>query len=365
MIRLLYIILLLGGCLPVSAQSLRVEAPELLNFVDINGQSTAYYELHITNTSSDSLQLKSLSILNTKDSVACFELTAPLLKKQLRFPGSTVNNTLTIPARTTAVVYIELTVKKNVHRVVHVLAYSAREKEHIFYTTASSCRLQLPAILGKPVRSGSWAAVYEPSWERGHRRVFYTVDDKPRIPGRYAIDFIMLDAQGNVANGDADITQQWIGYGADVVAVADGVVVSVRNDFTESKTISAHPAEPAERATGNYVSIRLSNEMVAFYEHLMPNSITVKAGQKVKKGQVIARVGFTGQSTGPHLHFHLADTNSPLGAEGVPFVFERFEVLGCYPDFSAFGKRPWMPVESLSSKRYYERPAPNHVITFR
>jgi murein DD-endopeptidase len=100
----------------------------------------------------------------------------------------------------------------------------------------------------------------------------------------------------------------------------------------------------------------------AFYEHLKPKSIKVKKGQTVKKGDVIASLGFTGQTTGPHLHFHVADTDSPLGAEGIPFVFETFEMLGAYSDFTQFGKALWTPINK--SIRYQERPLPNCVIEF-
>lgn len=71
---------------------------------------------------------------------------------------------------------------------------------------------------------------------------------------------------------------------------------------------------------------------------MKPKSIKVKTGQKVKKGDAIASLGFTGQTTGPHLHFHEADADSPLGAEGIPFVFEQFEILGSYADFGILAK---------------------------
>jgi murein DD-endopeptidase MepM/ murein hydrolase activator NlpD len=45
----------------------------------------------------------------------------------------------------------------------------------------------------------------------------------------------------------------------------------------------------------------------------------VKVGERVKQGQVMALVGNSGNSTEPHLHFHVADANSPLGAEGLPY----------------------------------------------
>ncbi|MEO6455951.1 MAG: M23 family metallopeptidase [Ginsengibacter sp.] len=221
-------------------------------------------------------------------------------------------------------------------------------------------------ILGPPLSDGPWAAVYEPSWERGHRRVIYTVDGKARIPGRFAIDFIKLDNQGRYALGDNNLIKNWYGYEDDVLAVANGVVVSTQSNFPESPTLSEHPKYIADKATGNYISIDIGNNHIAFYEHLKPGSIKVRPGQKVKKGDIIASVGFTGQTTGPHLHFHVANVNSPLGAEGIPFVFDHYTLLGSYVDFQNFGKKPWVPVKDLNQlKVIEERPAPNSIVKFQ
>lgn len=370
--KLLVAALLILNILHASAQKftkpLQLSHPELLQFVDINGLSTAYYELIITNLSADTVQLKALTIYNTRDSIACFQLDEQALKTNTRALHHADNNAV-IPPRQTVMAYIELGIRKNIHRifpaVTYAIAHQPTPQDFTINSSAAICFMQLPVVIGKPLREGAWAAVYEPSWDRGHRRVVYTVDGKSRIPGRYAIDFIMLNEQGQFATGDPNLVNQWLGYGADVLAVADGEVSSVRTDFTESKTLDDHAAEPAERATGNYVSIKLNNQQLAFYEHLMPNSIKVKVGQKVKKGQVIGKVGFTGQTTGPHLHFHLADIDSPLGAEGLPFIFESFDVLGSYPDFEQFGKAPWRKTELQPATRFQERPAPNFVVRFK
>ena len=47
---------------------------------------------------------------------------------------------------------------------------------------------------------------------------------------------------------------------------------------------------------------------------------------------MLALLGNSGNSDAPHLHFQLADTNSPLGAEGIPYEFEDFTQLGMVPD---------------------------------
>jgi len=54
----------------------------------------------------------------------------------------------------------------------------------------------------------------------------------------------------------------------------------------------------------------------------------VKHGDRVTRGQGLGLVGNSGNSTEPHLHFHISDGNSPLGSEGLPYRQDSFEIVG-------------------------------------
>ncbi len=188
------------------------------------------------------------------------------------------------------------------------------------------------------MRGGPWAAVYAWEWPRGHRRVFYTLEGRARIPGRFAIDWVRKDEHGNSARGDANVVKNSLGYGADVLAVANARVAAVRDGIMETELVSANPKHSLDEAAGNFIALDLGDGRFAIYEHLKPGSIRVAKGDRVRRGQVLGTLGFTGDSTEPHLHFHVADSPSPLSGEGLPYEFEWN------------GKRG--------------RPAPNALVTF-
>lgn len=354
-------------------QSLDMNVPFVSAPVKINGKQTVYYELHLTNISDDSIVLKKLEVIDVTDSEVIASFIKDDLKSRfIRLETSQESDENTLPPNTSGVIYLELILKKDKpkrqleHRLESETGQGNKSKSFSVQGASVNLTKQPEIILGPPLRDGFWAAVYDPSWERGHRRVFYTVNGKSRLPGRFAIDFIRVDAQGRYAAADENFIKNWLGYGNEVIAVKDGIIASTSDVFSESPTLSEHPKYPPEKATGNYVSINIGDGLAAFYEHLKPGSIKVRPGQKVKKGDVIASIGFTGSTTGPHLHFHVADEDSPLGAEGVSFAFEKFTLLGAYTDFGNFGKAPWIPLknssQSIVSK---ERPAPNSVIKFQ
>ncbi len=170
--------------------------------------------------------------------------------------------------------------------------------------------------------------------------MLYAVNGAAHIPGRFAIDWIKVDHQGRYVHGEEDKATHWLSYGAEVLAVADGVIASARDDILENPSVTANASNkvPLEQASGNYVSLDLGDGRHVFYEHLKPRSVRVKPGEHVRRGQVIGQLGYTGESTGPHLHLHVADANLPLSAEGIPYAFQRFKLLGVYASIEAFGK---------------------------
>jgi murein DD-endopeptidase len=319
----LYMLLALACCLPAQSKPpITMRVHHLPTPVVIDGRPVIYYELWITATAKTPLALNKLTLINPADASVIATFGAEELSKRY-VPLDKSKETRLMPGAG-GLIYVEATlpVATAVSKLTHTLEVTAADTKKTSVLSGGDMTLPIraPIVLGPPLRGGPWAAIYDASWPRGHRRVTYTVNDTIRIPGRFAIDFMKLGENDYaLARGSEDSIANWHGYAADVLAVNDGIVAAVINDFPESPTLSAYQHPPAEKGSGNYVALDIGKGCYVFYEHLKPGSVTVKPGQRVKKGERIAALGFTGSTTGPHLHLHVADRNSPLGAEGLPF----------------------------------------------
>jgi len=102
------------------------------------------------------------------------------------------------------------------------------------------------------------------------------------------------------------------------------------------------------------------------YAHLQKGSITVNAGQVVRQGQVVGRIGNSGNSLAPHLHLHVSDGPDPFAAQGVPFVLARVTLLGqltSVPDM--LRGYSWSPAASRPARELKrEMPLENMIVRF-
>jgi murein DD-endopeptidase len=212
-------------------------------------------------------------------------------------------------------------------------------------------------VLSPPLKGGPWWAAQDAGWERGHRRVGYAVGGKLRTPGRYAVDWVKLDTAGRKAPAPGDIAAHTYSHGEDVLAVADGVIVHVNDQLAERIRLT----DKQTSAPGNGVVLRLDSGEFAHYGHLRPGSATRAAGTRVRAGEKIAEVGFSGSASDPQLHFALTDGPDELASEGLAYMFDRYRSLGRYGDVSQVGAAPWTPASAPRPMRA-AMPAPMSVV---
>jgi hypothetical protein len=166
---------------------------------------------------------------------------------------------------------------------------------------------------------------------------------------RYAYDLVRTDRRRGVHVHPAG-TLRWLlvggrtrdsyGWGQPVHAASDGVVVQVLDGVPERQWlhglrelwmavqttmgVARRGLDPA-RLAGNHV-ITATGGTYALYAHLAPDSVAVARGQRVRAGEILGRVGHSGNSTAPHLHFQLMDSPDPLRAKGIPCAFAAYLV---------------------------------------
>ena len=362
-------LLTLPGPVPAAAQlnqSLDIAIPDAPNIVRVGAADQIVYELHLTNFSSLPLRLEGLSIAGDKGATLK-SYSGDELAKAIGLVGPAEADARILPPGRRAVLYINAPVAaaSPPQSISHSLTLGKMGGDGASFTLSGGAALPETALprLSPPLRGGPWVAIYDPGMERGHRRVFYATEGSATLPGRFAIDFIKLDTHGKLSSGDADIPANHHGFGVEALAVADGTVVAVRDDVPDPAAVKGRTPPSTADASGNYVMLDIGGGRIATYEHLKQGA-PVRVGDRVKAGQVIGFLGFTGQASAPHLHFHLADRPSILGAEGQPYVFASLTRLGQYETIdSVFRGEAWLP-DDRPEMVQDSFPPPNLVVRF-
>lgn len=190
------------------------------------------------------------------------------------------------------------------------------------------------AVIDEPFTGDRWLAANGPSNASLHRRAVIVLDGKPQIAQRYAIDWIKLGDDGNSYTGDQHKNSSYHAYDVPILAVADGTIVTVKDGLPENVP---HTAKRAVAMTlvntpGNHVVEEIGSGLYVGYAHMRPGTITVKPGEQVYRGQVLGRLGNTGNSDEPHLHLQICNAPSFLICEGVPMEFKRMSLAAYHID---------------------------------
>lgn len=199
-----------------------------------------------------------------------------------------------------------------------------------------------PVVVASPLRGQRWVVgngCCSPI--NAHRGSTLSINGTATVAQRYAIDFVQLTDDNQAVTGDPKKNESFPAFGRTVYAAAAGTVV-IRRDGEQEQTPGSLPAGATiQSADGNYLVIDIGEGRYAFYAHLQPGSLKPKVGDRVEVGDELGRLGNTGNTDAPHLHFHIMDGPSPLRSNGLPFVLDTFTGQGFLPDVDsvAYPKR--------------------------
>ena len=293
------------------------------------------YELHVTNLTAAPVKLTRVDVLDQSGATVGSLADSALIRAIAR-PGLPLRapDPETIGAGLRAIVYFWLRVDANrpPTRVHHRLLIARGPADSIKETLEGAAVPVTPhAVDISPPFGGQWAALNGPSNASGHRRLVLALNGADASAQRFAIDYLKVDSTGKSHSGDPAQNSSYYAYGTEIHAVADGIVVETKDSIPQNVPGKLPPLSLVT-VGGNHIVIDIGNQKFAFFAHLQPGSLRVKVGDHVKKGQVIALLGNSGNSTEPHLHFHVSDALAPgtttLGSEGVPYAFSEFQLVG-------------------------------------
>ncbi len=189
--------------------------------------------------------------------------------------------------------------------------YKSGGKEGLKKSSVQLKRTQ--AFSGRLPFDGVWYVAAEHGFLDPHKRF---------LAEAFAYDFLQIGPNGKSFQRDGKNNADYFAYGKKVLAAKDGIVVSVRGDMAENV-----PGETtnAQTPSGNVVIVDHGDNQFGYYAHLKPFTVQVKAGARVRAGEVLGDAGNSGDSTEPHLHFHVMNSADPADADGVPVVFENWK----------------------------------------
>jgi murein DD-endopeptidase len=354
--------------------------------VTVNGRTALVYELHLTNYASLPIQVTDLEVFgDSTNAVASYHeqaldkvmIPVEKLSSAVQLPSSAAS-AQTITEGHSVLIFVDILLDSGVatpRKLRHQFSFSVTRKNKAPYETTLvgpivSVAQDVSPVLHAPLGGSRWIAfnAFSISANPDHRRALNAYDGKERIPQRFAIDWARIDSNGNLFHGDTKANENFYGYGAEVLAVADGRVSDLKDGLPDNvgSTERDNRTITLDNAFGNYVTLDLGHGRFAAYAHLQRHSFRVKLGDKVRAGQTLALLGNSGNSDGPHLHFQLVDANSPFGSEGIPYELETFTELGVVADSAALDAgQDWQPrpgERPVVHRR--EFPADNAVLIF-
>ncbi|MCU1440666.1 MAG: metalloendopeptidase-like rane protein [Rhodoglobus sp.] len=330
-----------------------------------DGQTHLAFELLITNTAPRSATLTRVTVADaTAPDALLADLAGDALLERTALAGDlAVNPTVTVPAYSTAFVTFDAITTGDAPATLRPtvsagFAPPSADQPPYVSIFPDDIVQELPVVpvldepivvIGPALKGGDWAMVNACCILSAHRGALLGRDGSLVAPERYAIDFVRIGEDGRYFTGNTHTIESDLSYGAELLAVADGTVIAVSDELPD-QPVGVNPVGYSlDELAGNKIVLKLGPGLFALYAHNEPGSPLVEVGDTVKKGDVLALLGNSGNSTAPHLHFHLMSAPQPLNSDGVPYVWDEYDLLG-QPD--ATGNLVMLDQPQVQKHRY-------------
>ncbi|MES2543305.1 MAG: DUF3887 domain-containing protein [Bacteroidota bacterium] len=165
--------------------------------------------------------------------------------------------------------------------------------------------------------NGEWTVI----WGGDTKELNYHVESEAQ---KNAFDIVITNTKGSSYKTDGKTNEDYYAFGKELIAPCDGEVVLAVDGIKDNKPGILNPIY----IPGNTVIIKTKNNEYLFFAHFKQNSIAVKQGQKITKGQLLGLCGNSGNSSEAHLHFHIQNIEDMTQATGVKCYFEKIVVNG-------------------------------------
>jgi len=333
-------------------------------FAGSDGKTHLVYELSVTNFSSGTTTVDGITVLDADSGAVVEELDAGEVGRRLQ-PAGTRDGADRLESGRSGTVFLHLALDADAappDNLIHEVSINSeaappgrgRLTERIGPTPVDDRTLP---TLSAPLRGQRYIAADGCCDAVRHTRAILPVNGSNFVAQRYAIDYEQADGDNRIFTGDPSDPASYVIFGREVHAVAGGTVVGTRNDLPEQVPGSYPAGIPLDEADGNFVVLDIGDGFFVNYAHMQPGSVRVRLGDRVAPGDVIGLVGNSGNSVAPHLHLHVMDAASPLASQGLPYLYDRFELTGQVvgtADFDAAESTgvPLVTVPGLSSSEH-------------
>ena len=314
-----------AGTDPLTATLLTRPSPVL----GTDKQRHVVYDFELGNVTGSRVRLERLQVTATSPPGVLATYRGNQIVPLLLVDGAD-RPTRTLKPGQTAIVFFDLTFARTgripphlEHRLVLTVGEGATARRQTMDGIAVQLASRAPVRIDRPLRGGHLIALNGCCAKSDHARAVLPIGGRLVIAQRFAIDFVRFHGLSTFA-GDPSRNESYFIFGAPVLAVAPGRVIATRAGVPENTPPIEPPFTTFRALLGNYIVEAIGHHRFALYAHLQTSSLRVRTGDRVHRGQVLALVGNTGNSTEPHLHFHVTSGPSPLGSDGVPYVFRSF-----------------------------------------